>query len=73
MSRQGDVLLDPIDRFDLAIACAIRPDAGRLALDHGEATGHAHAVSSDDATLWETPREHCDRAGVPGRHRADGV
>jgi hypothetical protein len=47
--RQGDVLLIQLDRLP---EDAVRePDWGRLALAEGEATGHAHVVSSRRASL----------------------
>ena len=49
MVRQGDVLLVPVD----AIPEKARPvarDNGRVVLAYGEATGHAHAISSAAAT-----------------------
>jgi hypothetical protein len=50
MFRQGDVMvfaterkedLQPVDR-----------EAGRIILAHGEVTGHAHAIASNDAMLF---------------------
>ncbi|HEY1555783.1 MAG TPA: hypothetical protein VGF94_13185 [Kofleriaceae bacterium] len=53
MFRQGDVLV-------AAVACAlpreverVARDAGRIVLAYGEVTGHAHAIHSSGATLWE--------------------
>jgi hypothetical protein len=56
--RQGDVLLVRVDddpehflekrRTDLQ---SVPRERGRLVLAHGEATGHAHVVESEDATL----------------------
>ena len=31
----------------------VKRDAGRIVLAYGEVTGHAHAIHSSDATLWE--------------------
>jgi hypothetical protein len=53
MYRQGDVLLVPIDPVLLPGHPALqdRDERGRLVLAHGEATGHAHAVSAPTAQL----------------------
>lgn len=48
--RQGDVLVVAVD----AVPESARPvarSAGRLVLAEGEATGHAHAITSPDAIL----------------------
>jgi hypothetical protein len=48
--RQGDVLVVAVD----AVPESARPvarSAGRLVLAEGEATGHAHAITSPDAVL----------------------
>jgi len=55
MYRQGDVLLVPIDDLPAEIE-AVALEAGRTVLAHGEMTGHAHAITSRDATLWEDKR-----------------
>ena len=55
--RQGDVLVVRIDDVP-DDATAVPRDAGRLVLAYGEATGHAHAVVSDEAELVTT--EHAD-------------
>lgn len=49
MARQGDVLIVECDRVD---GCGEVPrEAGRIVLAHGEVTGHAHAIASNDAML----------------------
>jgi hypothetical protein len=57
MYRQGDVLLVPVDADQPREGLQPLPrDArGRLVLAHGEATGHAHAVSAPDAELLDDP------------------
>ena len=48
--RQGDVLLQKVDRIP---APAQRQNASdRIILAHGEATGHAHAISSKQALSY---------------------
>ena len=49
MVRQGDVLLVPVDAIPEA-AKPVARDHGRVVLAYGEATGHAHAISSAAAT-----------------------
>lgn len=53
MYRQGDVLLIPIDLTSLPPRRTpeARDERGRLVLAHGEATGHAHAVTAPTAEL----------------------
>jgi hypothetical protein len=48
--RQGDVLLEMIDRAELGDA--LPRDVGRIVLAYGEVTGHAHAIHEDSATLF---------------------
>ncbi len=57
MIRQGDVLLVPVEGF-LESARRIEPEHGRVILAHGEATGHAHAVSAAHAALYRLGRGH---------------
>ena len=50
MVRQGDVFLMAVERKD-----GLQPverEAGRIILAHGEVTGHAHAIASNDAMLF---------------------
>ena len=49
--RQGDVFLELID--ETPVGTEIERDAGRIVLAYGEATGHAHAIESDAATLFQ--------------------
>jgi len=53
MFRQGDVLLVPIldSQLPEAVVPLARDARGKLVLALGEATGHAHAVSTPDADL----------------------
>jgi len=53
MYRQGDVLLIKRDGVSLAEAQAVPRVRGRVILASGEATGHAHAISSPLAELFE--------------------
>lgn len=58
MARQGDVLIIPLDSRRSAPAKktwrAVPREAGRVILQHGELTGHAHAISDPNARLFET-------------------
>lgn len=50
--RQGDVLIIPIELASGHIPTDAKPiprENGRLVLAHGEVTGHAHVVDSDEA------------------------
>lgn len=56
MFRQGDVLLIPREPLSDEQRRWCRPvarDRDRIVLAEGEATGHAHAVSSHRAELWD--------------------
>jgi hypothetical protein len=46
--RQGDVLLIKIDGIPKQASAEKNPD--RIVLAYGEVTGHAHAISSRQAT-----------------------
>jgi hypothetical protein len=61
--RQGDVLLDRVDDLPAELKTALlAPQAGRVVLAYGEATGHFHSVSQDDAELFEvTTADRVDR------------
>jgi hypothetical protein len=52
MIRQGDVLLVGINSIPTD-ATSVSRENGRVVLAHGEATGHAHAISSDSCALLE--------------------
>jgi hypothetical protein len=82
MFRQGDVLLMPVT--DMPSGRAIEPEGGRLVLARGEATGHHHSVTVDDAELVDaaegvflrimapTPLVHQEHAAItlqPGVYR----
>lgn len=55
--RQGDVLIERV--FDSALKDDAMEDIpredGRIVLAHGEATGHAHAISDKNAFFFEGP------------------
>jgi hypothetical protein len=70
MYRQGDVLLVRTDRELPDTARAVPPDAGRVVLARGEATGHAHAIDSPLAQLYE---EHDGRRYLRVRAEAGHV
>jgi hypothetical protein len=54
MYRQGDVLLIKVDAAGVSTGARRRPrDNGRVVLARGEATGHAHAIDSPLADLFE--------------------
>ena len=48
--RQGDVLLVPVDSKSGKV---VERENGRIVLAHGEVTGHAHAIDSNTAVLFE--------------------
>jgi hypothetical protein len=51
--RQGDVLLVRVRRSIAKDAAPVARVAGRLILAYGEVTGHAHAIDSALAELFE--------------------
>ena len=51
-ARQGDVYIERIDD-EAPTGDAVARDRGRVVLAYGEATGHAHAIHEDDASLFE--------------------
>ena len=53
MFRQGDVLVIATPGILPSDARARPREQGRVVLAHGEATGHAHAISADVATLYD--------------------
>jgi hypothetical protein len=59
--RQGDVLIVRCDSVEPGIE--VKRDGGRVVLAYGESTGHAHAIKSRGARLYErAPTE--DRTNV---------
>lgn len=48
--RQGDVLLQKVDGMPENVTPV--PCEGRIVLAHGEVTGHAHAISTSQASLF---------------------
>lgn len=52
--RQGDVLLIKVDAMPLDTVL-VDPDGDRVVLAYGEVTGHAHALSTVGAALYEHP------------------
>jgi hypothetical protein len=56
--RQGDVLVRRVATIPDGVHEVARED-GRIVLAHGEATGHAHAISAplSEATLLDAGRE----------------
>jgi hypothetical protein len=54
--RQGDVTLYPVDETPQGEQQP-RDGRGRLVLAEGEATGHAHAITDRQATLYGTELE----------------
>lgn len=48
--RQGDVLLRRVDSIPEGLK-NVPLEGGRVILAHGEATGHAHAIVSDDVSF----------------------
>lgn len=56
MIRQGDVLVVRADDVP-PTATLVTRESGRIVLAHGEATGHAHAIQDESATLYELDGE----------------
>jgi hypothetical protein len=56
MYRQGDVLLIQISKLPDDAVEDITPSE-RIVLAYGEVTGHAHAINSHYATLYNTKEE----------------
>jgi hypothetical protein len=54
--RQGDVTLYPVDRLPAGLPKQARI-RGRIVVQEGEATGHAHAVLDRGADLYGTELE----------------
>jgi hypothetical protein len=54
--RQGDVLIERVPSLP-ASRKSIKRENHRVILAHGEVTGHAHAIDSPDAYLYETAEE----------------
>jgi len=54
MYRQGDVLIIPVKAIPESVVPVAR-EGGRVVLAHGEATGHAHAITDKRVTLFRDP------------------
>ena len=54
--RQGDVLIERIAKLPEKLTPVLREN-GRVILAHGEATGHAHAISAEDCDLFQSESE----------------
>lgn len=50
--RQGDVGLLAVEVDDADLGAEVPREGGRIVLAHGEATGHAHAVSHPKARMF---------------------
>ena len=61
--RQGDLLLVPVEGLD---PDARRFRSGRLVLAEGEATGHAHVVDDEHASLHGDPWSEARFLSVEG-------
>lgn len=59
--RQGDILLVPVESLPDGLTEVPREE-GRIILAEGEATGHLHAIDSEEATFLAT-----DLAEIEGR------
>ena len=51
--RQGDVLLVKVDMDALPKGAVAQNSKGRIVLAYGEVTGHAHAIDSTFASLYQ--------------------
>lgn len=69
-ARQGDVLIERIDRMPKGAKKLERN--GPVILAHGEATGHAHTIESLDVEMYETAAA-ADRYLRVGRNGATVV
>ncbi len=63
--RQGDVLLIAVEQAPEGCT-PIPNEAGRFVLAHGEATGHAHAISTQQAEFFEEPDTERRFLLIPG-------
>jgi hypothetical protein len=54
--QQGDVLLEKMESLPTEVGFKRSAD-NRIVLAYGEATGHAHAVSTQDAQLYTNGQE----------------
>ena len=52
-NRQGDVWIEKVNHTISKDAKKLNRDAGRIVLAYGEVTGHAHAIKSNNAELFE--------------------
>lgn len=59
--RQGDILLVPVEKVPANLTEVPR-EAGKIVLAEGEATGHLHAIDSEEATFLAA-----DLAEIEGR------
>ena len=61
--RQGDVLLTKLSSKGSSLGGynQVPRDNSRIVLAHGEATGHAHAITEQNATLYQRGRDENDR------------
>jgi hypothetical protein len=55
--RQGDVLVQLINEQIPTSAKSVKREKGRIILAHGEATGHAHALSTRNVRLYAAETE----------------
>ncbi len=56
MYRQGDILLVPVEKVPRGLKEVPRED-GKIVLAEGEATGHLHAIDSEEAMFTATDLE----------------
>jgi len=58
-ARQGDVFLEKVEGEGAMVTLdsmdRVPLDNGRVILAYGEVTGHAHAIASADAELYQEP------------------
>ena len=65
--RQGDVLLIAVEQAPDEYT-RVPDEAGRFVLAHGEATGHAHAISTRQAEFFEEPSTERRFLVIPSAH-----
>ncbi len=61
MYRQGDVLIFTTNQTKQEYTELEKKDAGRIILQYGEVTGHAHAIIDDNVEVWRKPDQSIEQ------------
>ena len=56
--RQGDVMVIRVDAIPPG-AKPVKRDNGRIVLAYGEVTGHVHAITDEEVTMFEVDKGIC--------------